>query len=109
MKMLLLLAALFMSISASTQKVRANRISSGTTTTNTQPSTNINNTTIQQPAPVFSKYEKMKLRLPFTSTAREVFVQKIGHFYVLNGDIIVGNDFPKTMSYSSDDHDDRWP
>lgn len=54
-------------------------------------------------------YTKLKVRLPFSTSVKEFFVQKIGHFFVLNGDIIVGNDFPKTMSYSHDDVDYRWP
>jgi hypothetical protein len=65
--------------------------------------------------PVFSQaavasqnYTRMKIKLPFATAEKEFFVQKMGHFFVLNGDIIVGNDFPKTMSYSNDDEDRRW-
>lgn len=43
---------------------------------------------------------RMRLKLPLTSTEREFTVQKIGHLFILNGDIIVGNDIPKTLSYS---------
>ncbi len=53
-------------------------------------------------------YSRMKIKLPFATAEKEYFVQKMGHFFVLNGDIIVGNDFPKTMSYSVDDNDYRW-
>jgi hypothetical protein len=59
-------------------------------------------------APVLSQavvsppdYTKMRIRLPFSTEEKDYFVQKKGHFYVLNGDIIVGDDFPKTMSYSA--------
>ncbi|MCC7029242.1 MAG: M12 family metallopeptidase [Chitinophagaceae bacterium] len=45
---------------------------------------------------------KMKLRLPFAAKEMEYMVRKVGHYYILNDDIIVGNDFPKTRSYSID-------
>ena len=35
-------------------------------------------------------------------------VRKDGHYYILNDDIIVGNDFPKTQSYSINDRDYKW-
>ena len=51
----------------------------------------------------------MKLKLPFANEEKEYMVQKMGHFYVLNGDIIVGNDFPKTRANSVENKDYRWP
>jgi astacin (peptidase family M12A) len=53
--------------------------------------------------------QKMKFKLPFSLAEKEYWVQKMGHFYVLNGDIIVGNDFPKTMGLTINDADFRWP
>lgn len=47
-------------------------------------------------------YQVMKLRLPFSSVEKEYYVSKSGHYYILNGDIIVGNDLPKTKSLSRD-------
>lgn len=41
-------------------------------------------------------YEKMRLTLPFDTEEREYMVQKIDHYYVLNGDIIVGDDLQRT-------------
>jgi hypothetical protein len=39
------------------------------------------------------------MRLPFTDSEAEYIVQKIGHDYIMDGDIVVGNDLPKTQSY----------
>jgi hypothetical protein len=41
-------------------------------------------------------YQKMRLTLPFDNEEREYLVEKISHYYVLNGDIIVGDDLPRT-------------
>lgn len=53
-------------------------------------------------------YQKMTLRLPFSTEEKEYMVQKEGHYFILNGDIIVGNDFPNTMSYGHKDQDYQW-
>lgn len=53
-------------------------------------------------------YQKMTLKLPFSKEEKEYMVQKQGHYYILNDDIIVGNDFPKTMSYGTNDNDFLW-
>lgn len=58
---------------------------------------------------------KMTLTLPFTDTAREYTVTKRGHYYYLDDDMVVGDDFPKMVahSYSRDKGlfgwDYRWP
>lgn len=52
---------------------------------------------------------RMKVKLPFAATEREFTVKKVGHHYILNGDIIVGDDFPKTMSLAHSNPDYRWP
>ena len=58
---------------------------------------------------------KMKLTLPFTDTTREYTVTKRGHYYYLDDDMVVGDDFPKSVahSYSKDKGlfgwDYRWP
>ena len=54
-------------------------------------------------------YVKFNAKLPFSNYYKDYWVQKDGHNYILNGDIIVGNDLPKPRSLSSDDDDDRWP
>lgn len=52
---------------------------------------------------------KMRLKLPMTNSEREFTVKKVGNFYVLNDDIIVGDDIPRTLSYSISNNDYRWP
>lgn len=57
-------------------------------------------------------YTSMKLKLPLSTEEKMYRVQKAGHFFILNGDIIVGDDLPKTMSYSATGFgiiDYRWP
>ncbi len=61
----------------------------------------------EPPAP--NGYIKMNLKLPFSNYAKDYWVQKVGHYYILNGDIIVGDDFPRARSLGVDDRDDRWP
>lgn len=61
----------------------------------------------EPPAP--DGYIKMNLKLPFSNYAKDYWVQKRGHYYILNGDIIVGDDFPRARSLGTDDRDDRWP
>src|SRR5688572_14815320 len=51
---------------------------------------------------------RMKLKLPFTTSEREFNVKKFGHYFVLNGDMIVGNDFPKTMSLAISGDGYKW-
>lgn len=46
-------------------------------------------------------YSKMRIKLPFATEEKDYLVEKTGHFFILDGDIIVGNDFPKTQSYST--------
>ncbi len=46
-------------------------------------------------------YTKTRLKLPFATEEKDYLVQKLGHFFILNGDIIVDNDFPKTLSFST--------
>lgn len=46
-------------------------------------------------------FSNMMIKLPFSTEEKNYMVEKVGHFFVLNGDIIVGNDFPKTQSYST--------
>lgn len=53
-------------------------------------------------------YIKMNIRLPFATQAAEYFVKKEGHYFILNDDIIVGNDFPKTQSYAQNNRDYKW-
>ncbi len=92
-------------------KVSTNKVSvvqNPEASVNNQNNSNISKTAIKQPEPVFATFSKMKFKLPFGKMEKEYMVEKVGHFYVLNDDIIVGNDFPKTLSYSSDDHDYRW-
>lgn len=48
-----------------------------------------------------SPYSSMRLKLPFATEEKDYLIQKMGHFFILNGDIIVGDDFPKTLSYST--------
>jgi Astacin (Peptidase family M12A)/Ricin-type beta-trefoil lectin domain len=58
---------------------------------------------------VASNYIKQTLKLPFAKEAKEYYVQKDGHDYILNGDIVVGNDLPKISSFATDDKDFKWP
>ncbi|MEP6700815.1 MAG: M12 family metallopeptidase [Bacteroidota bacterium] len=48
-----------------------------------------------------SGYSTMRLKLPFATEEKDYQVQKTGHYFILNGDILVGDDFPKTLSYST--------
>ncbi|MBK8558207.1 MAG: hypothetical protein IPL65_21850 [Lewinellaceae bacterium] len=41
-------------------------------------------------------YQKMRLILPFDTEEHEYMVEKIGRYYVLNGDIVVGDDLQRT-------------
>lgn len=52
---------------------------------------------------------KMKLKLPFSNEQKDYYVKKAGNFFILNDDLIVGTDIPKTMSYAINDGDYRWP
>ena len=86
---------------------------SATQAATTKPALTTKSTTTQSPvisqAAVTSPiYTKMTIKLPFATAEKEYLVQKMGHFFVLNGDIVVGNDFPKTMAYSTGDRDYRW-
>ena len=54
-------------------------------------------------------YEIRKMLLPFTDSEAEYTVQKIGHDYIMDGDIVVGNDLPKTRSYAINGQDYKWP
>lgn len=56
-----------------------------------------------------SGYVKFNCKLPFSNYYKDYWVQKDGHNYILNGDIIVGNDLPKPRSLGSDDRDHHWP
>lgn len=88
-----------------------------TTVPTTSPATSVP-VTVTKPAPaknlnVLKKnlpngYSKMMLRLPFSTQEAEYIIRKDDHYYILNDDIIVGNDFPKTMSYSTNDKDYKW-
>lgn len=51
---------------------------------------------------------RMKVKLPFNETAREFNVKKINDYYILNGDIIVGNSNPKIMSLAVSDANYKW-
>ena len=46
-------------------------------------------------------YSSMRLKLPFATEEKDYQVQKTGHYFILNGDIMVGDDFPKTQSFST--------
>lgn len=56
-------------------------------------------------------YQRKSFQLRKNGPVKEYWVRKWNNFYVLNGDIIVGDDLPKhnLLSYSIDDKDDRWP
>lgn len=110
MERILLLAVICIVIRAEAQPpVKTTRVTK-TNAAASPPGTTTPKTSIQKVESGFSpSFSRMRLRLPFAKTEKEYVVQKVGHFFVLNGDIIVGNDFPKTMLYSSDDHDYRWP
>jgi Astacin (Peptidase family M12A)/Ricin-type beta-trefoil lectin domain-like len=58
---------------------------------------------------VASNYIKKKFKLPFAKEAKEYYVQKDGHYFILNGDIVVGDDFPRALSFATDDNDYKWP
>lgn len=107
MKKILFLCCLFAGLGVQAQ-IRSNRVATKSPSVVTKPEPKISQVNVQKTEPVFSNYTKMNLKLPFAKAAKDYMVQKMGHFYVLNGDIIVGNDFPKTMAYSSDDKDFRW-
>lgn len=47
-----------------------------------------------------NQYSTIKIQLPFATEEKNYVVEKVNHFFILNGDIIVGDDFPKTQSYS---------
>src|SRR5687768_6061914 len=66
-------------------------------------------TTVQGPG--LGPYQRKSFQLRKNGPTKEYWVRKWNNFYVLNGDIIVGDDLPKQrlMSYSIDDKDDRWP
>jgi hypothetical protein len=42
-----------------------------------------------------------RLALPFATEEKDYMVQKVGHYFILNGDIVVGDDFPKVQAYST--------
>lgn len=52
---------------------------------------------------------KRKIKLPFSNSEKEYFVRKEGHYFILNDDIIVGSDLPRTMSYTISGGDYKWP
>jgi hypothetical protein len=109
MKKMIFIACLFIGPAVVAQiKAGSNKINKGVKITNTQPGGKINETNVLPPIASVSSFSQMKLKLPFSTVEKEYMVEKVGHFYVLNGDIIVGNDFPKTMAYSHDDKDYRW-
>lgn len=54
-------------------------------------------------------YVKFNAKLPFSNYYKDYWVQKDGHNYILNGDIIVGNDLPKLRSLGSNNRDHHWP
>jgi Astacin (Peptidase family M12A) len=57
-----------------------------------------------------NSFEERRMRLPFTDSSANYVVQKIGHNYVMDGDIIVDNDYPRTKSYiTRDDWSYVWP
>jgi hypothetical protein len=45
-------------------------------------------------------YTKQQFQLPFSSQVKEYYVKLIGNNYILNGDIIVGDNLPRTMAYN---------
>ncbi|MBL0153424.1 MAG: M12 family metallopeptidase [Chitinophagaceae bacterium] len=112
MKASFILLSLFVTVISSmqaqvTQQVRAKRV---TATQNQFPAkistsaTETNKKSAVLEAINFpNAYTSMKLRLPFASEEKTYLVQKTGHFFILHGDIIVGDDFPKTMAYSTPD------
>lgn len=110
-KYCLILSLFCYSISFAQVKTLGKRKKPGSTTVNTGAgSVRQANTTANVSTVVKNNYPtvRMKLRLPLTDAERDFDVQKIGHHYVLNGDIIVGNDLPKTMSISQKDEGYRW-
>jgi hypothetical protein len=74
--------------------------------TTVKPNTSIDPNTVK--IPMTKGYTTMKLRLPFSKTEVEYEVRKEDHYYILNDDIIVGNDFFEAKSYSTDDKDYKW-
>lgn len=44
-------------------------------------------------------YEQKKLTLPFDDQERSFLVKKVGAYYILNGDIVVGDDLKRPMAY----------
>ncbi len=60
-----------------------------------------NTSAVTQIIAASNDYSKMRIKLPFATEEKDYLVQKIGHFFILNGDIIVGDDFPKTQSLST--------
>lgn len=110
MKKILLICFFFGCFAVQAQKIiKSGRVASPGPSVTTKSENKITPVNVQKTEPVFSTFSRMNLKLPFSTVAKDYTVQKMGHFYVLNGDIIVGNDFPKTMLYSHDDKDYRWP
>lgn len=54
-------------------------------------------------------FSAMTLKLPGANYAKTYAVQKVGHDYILNGDIVVGDDLPKFRSLGVADMDLHWP
>src|SRR5687768_5264318 len=120
--LLIILATLALGLEISAQKTLGKRKLSNVKPA-TQTST-IGTSTVQQannktthvasvplptnPSFASQPYILRKIKLPFSSQEKEYYVKKIGHYYILNGDIIVGNDFPKTLSLVKIDEDYRW-
>jgi hypothetical protein len=59
------------------------------------------NTTIKAITSNINGFTSSRLRLPFSNEDKDYMVQKVGHFFMLDGDIIVGDDYPTTKSYST--------
>ena len=55
------------------------------------------------------QYVQITTRLPFESTARTLWVQKIDDEYVYQGDIVVAQDGVRPFFHGTDDSDERWP
>ncbi len=121
MKFLIPLLLLAMSYSAHTQTILNKRKKPTTTSSSvSKPILNKTSTSVSTPVQQISQTAnvsaidpatslRMKLKLPFAATEREFIVKKVGHHYILNGDMIVGNDFPKVMSLARNNLDYRWP
>ncbi len=54
------------------------------------------------------EYSQRRIRLPFTNEAKTLWVQKIGHDYVYQGDIVVDDDRTRPIFMGRGDRDDRW-